>query len=316
MLMGWSLLLAGFASAPATAQPDLTQKAGATVADAPSSIYRFEQWQLDAADGERHYRVQMAVPRRAPPSSGYPVLYLLDGNAAFAALTAAQLQALDESGSPPVLVAIGYQTELRFDTTARAYDYTPPLPGEAPTMDNATSGRRGGGADIFFALIEQRIKPAVRARAAVNPARQSLWGHSYGGLFVLHTLLRHPTAFQRYIAADPSFWWQGGYILQEEQQAPPVGEGSCLLVMTGGGVSAGGTPPARPGMDAATAQRGRNERGAMPPETAAQFVARQGQRTGLTAALRQFPGVSHGAMLGLSLEPALQWVTSARCSEK
>lgn len=314
--MGWSLLLSGFVPAPATAQPDLTQKVGATVADTPSAIYRFEQWQLDAADGERHYRVQMAVPRRAPPPSGYPVLYLLDGNAAFAALTATQLQALDDSGTPPVLVAIGYQTELRFDTTARAYDYTPPVAGEGPTMDNAASGRRGGGADIFFDLIEQRIKPAVRERAAVDAARQSLWGHSYGGLFVLHTLLRHPAAFQRYIAADPSFWWHDGYILQVEQQAQPLVAGSCLLVMTGGGVSAAGKPPPRPGMDPAAVQRGQSERRSMPPETAAEFVTRQGRRAEVTSMLRQFPGVSHGAMLGLSLEPALQFAINTRCSER
>ena len=71
--------LASFVS-PAFAQPDLTQKAGPSVADAPSDSYRFDRFELDSADGGRRYRVQLAVPRAAPPPSGFPVLYLLDGN--------------------------------------------------------------------------------------------------------------------------------------------------------------------------------------------------------------------------------------------
>lgn len=320
------------ALAPAMAQPNLAQAVGPTVAE-PSSpasaAYRFEQWELDAADGARRYRVQLAVPRRAAPAGGFPVLYMLDGNAAFAALTADQLLALERDGMPPVIVAIGYATNLRFDTTARAYDYTPPMPGPGPTMDSGAHDRPAGGADIFLALIEQQIKPAVRERVAIDSARQSLWGHSYGGLFVLHALLRQPASFQRYIAADPSFWWQNGFILQEERQAAAVTPGACLLVMSG--ASAGNVnnannannanpasaaagqapPPARAGIDPAAAQRMREARRSVPPETARLFVARQAQRDGLRATWREFEGASHGAMLGLSVGPALQVASSA-----
>ena len=317
------------ALAPAMAQPNLAQAVGPTVAE-PSSpasaAYRLEQWELDAADGARRYRVQLAVPRRAAPAGGFPVLYMLDGNAAFAALTADQLLALEREGTPPVIVAIGYATNLRFDTTARAYDYTPPMPGPGPTMDSGAHDRPAGGADIFLALIEQQIKPAVRERVAIDPARQSLWGHSYGGLFVLHALLRQPASFQRYIAADPSFWWQNGFILQEERQAAATAPGTCLLGMSG--ASAGNAnnannanpasaaagqapPPARAGIDPAAAQRMREARRAVPPETARLFVARQAQRDGLHATWREFEGASHGAMLGLSVGPALQVASSA-----
>lgn len=316
-LVAVALAVAGVAVVPATAQPNLAQKVGPTVAD-PSSpaanVYRFEQWALDAADGARRYRVQLAVPRRAAPAAGFPVLYMLDGNAAFAALTAEQLLALEQGGTPPVIVAIGYATDLRFDTTARAYDYTPPVPGPGPTVDIGAHDRPAGGADIFLALIEQQIKPAVRARVAVDPAQQSLWGHSYGGLFVLHTLLRHPAAFQRYIAADPSFWWHDGFILQEERQAAALAPGACLLVMSGASAAAApasAPAPVRLGIDPAAVQRMRAARSAVPPETAREFVARQAQRDGVQASWREFEGASHGAMLGLSVDPALQIASGA-----
>lgn len=319
--MAAALALAGLA-VPAMAQPNLAQTVGPTVAEpssAAASVYRFEQWELDAADGARRYRVQLAVPRRAAPAAGFPVLYMLDGNAAFAALTAEQLLALEQGGTPPVIVAIGYATDLRFDTTARAYDYTPPVPGPGPTVDSGAHDRPAGGADIFLALIEQQIKPAVRARVAVDPAQQSLWGHSYGGLFVLHTLLRQPATFQRYIAADPSFWWHDGFILQEERQAAAIAPGTCLLVLSGASATAAPAAavmpaPARPGIDAAAAQRMRAARSAVPPETAREFVARQARRDGLHASWRVFEGASHGAMLGLSVDPALQVASNAPAS--
>ncbi|MET0267442.1 MAG: alpha/beta hydrolase-fold protein [Duganella sp.] len=311
-VLGLSFALGGAGTA-------LAQSGTAPVAwsDTLSAIYRFEQWELDAEDGARRYRVQLAVPKQAAPPAGFPVLYLLDGNAAFAALDSAQLAALAQQATPPVIAAIGYATAQRFDTTARAYDYTPPMPGPGATMDQGATERPGGGADIFLALIEQRIKPAVRGRAAIDPARQSLWGHSYGGLFVLHTMLRHPAAFQRYIAADASFWWQNGYLLQEEQQAAPVTSAICLLVMSGAGAWGNEAAPARPGVDPAVIERQRALRRSVPQDTPRQFAARQAQRTGVQAHWREFAGASHGAMLGLSLAPALQLASAAApCTEQ
>lgn len=297
--------LASFVS-PAFAQPDLTQKAGPSVADAPSDSYRFDRFELDSADGGRRYRVQLAVPRAAPPPSGFPVLYLLDGNAAFAALTQAQLASMAAQDPPLVIAAIGYATDLRFDLAARTYDYTPPVPeggvASAAASADAARGRRTGGADVFLDLIETRIKPAVETRTTIDLARQSLWGHSYGGLFVLHTLLNRPKAFQTYIAADPSLWWADGFILRDNAALPV--DGVRLLVMTGGAqtpVRADG--PA--GVDPATVARVQQARRAAPPDAAQRFVARQAQRPGVQARLREFDGIAHGPMLALSLGPAI-----------
>ena len=315
------MAFAGFVL-PAQAQPDLSQKVGPSVADMPSDSHRFERFELPSADGLRHYRVQLAVPRSAQPAAGFPVLYLLDGNAAFAALTQAQLASMAQQEAPLVIAAIGYATDLRFDVAARTYDYLPALPNttdapDAPAVPPArqsgvatgpASGRSCGGADLFLDLIETRIKPAVQSRAAIDLARQSLWGHSYGGLFVLHTLIRRPSAFDTYIAADPSLWWADGFFQRNIQPAPtaPVtafaaapttapADGVRLLVMTGSGASAA---------------RVHNERRSAPPDAALRLVERQSRRPGVKARLREFAGVSHGQMLALSLGPAIDLASS------
>jgi pimeloyl-ACP methyl ester carboxylesterase len=67
--------------------------------------------------------------------------------------------------------------------------------------------------------LQDRILPQVRRLAPLDSTRLSLWGHSYGGLFVLHTLFTRPGLFSRYIAASPSLWWQHGLILEEERRS-------------------------------------------------------------------------------------------------
>ncbi len=83
-----------------------------------SAFYHFSVNPFDSADGTRHYRVWTAVPNKAAPASGYPILYMLDGNAVMDRLNDELLKQLAEK-SPPVIVAVGYQTNLPFDLNGR-----------------------------------------------------------------------------------------------------------------------------------------------------------------------------------------------------
>jgi uncharacterized protein len=73
------------------------------------------------------------------------------------------------------------------------------------------------GAAAFLSFIEQEVKPAVEHRVPVDRERQTLFGHSLGGLFVLRALFDRPDAFQTYIAASPSIWWKDRAILAREE---------------------------------------------------------------------------------------------------
>ena len=174
-----------------------------------STFYRFEAFSLRSADQQRHYQVTVGIPNGSMPEQGHPVLYMLDGNAALPALTD-ELFARLQSDDWPVIVTIGYKADAQI---ARAYDYTPPVTNNTALKE----GPQFGGAEQFGQLVEQVIKPQVAQRVTVDRDRQALWGHSFGGLFVLHTLFNHPASFQTYIAVDPSLWWQQGQILTAEQ---------------------------------------------------------------------------------------------------
>jgi predicted alpha/beta superfamily hydrolase len=300
-LLAAASLMAVGALAPVRvrAQPDLSRPLGPTIAESGSAVYRFERFLLQSDDGQRRYRVTLGVPRRAAPAAGHPAIVLLDGNAALAAIDEPQLQQLD-AATPPLIVALGYDTDLRFDVNARAFDYTPPIPA-GQVDDELARGRRGGGADAMLALITQQVLPRVRRMAPVDASRLALWGHSYGGLFVLHTLFSGNDLFADYIAASPSLWWGRGVILQEEERfrAHAPASGRRLWLMAGD--SERRERPATAG--ARTAPAGRLE---LPPQALSDMAARLRSVPAMTVDLRMFAGMSHGPMLPASLQPALR----------
>jgi len=272
----------------AFARPEPQPITQPTLAERGSALYRFNQLDLSSADGTRPYRVWVGIPKGPVPAQGYPAIYMLDGNAALASLEDPMFAGL-KGRALPVLVMIGYPVKDRFDVVSRAYDYTPPLPDNAPAPAELARGRRSGGADSFADFIEQRVKPAVTALVKVDSTRQTLWGHSYGGLFAAHVLFTRPHAFQAYVMADPSLWWQGGYVLSQEQRfstSRPV----RVLVMRG---------------TAKTHDKGPQGSSEVSPEAARQLAHRLAVQPNMTVQYQELP-LGHGPMFKASLLPALR----------
>lgn len=285
-----------------TAAPDSPvrpgmQPLGETVADRPSAVYRFETHRLDSDDGKRHYRIQIAIPRNAPQSGGSPALYMLDGNAALATLTPADLDKLGQ-GRAPVLVALGYDVATHNDVVSRAYDYTPPVfENGKPVPGPVVRGRVGGGADVFLEFIRAKVKPLVRERAAIDPDREYLWGHSYGGLFTLHVLFTQPQAFARYVVGDPSAWWHDGALVEEWRQFDArKAAGKRVAVLVGTKPRDPGRPP--PG--------GAEPAAGEDPRAAVREMAQGLKAAGADATYEAFPQFGHGEMIRASLERALE----------
>jgi len=308
-----ALLLAAAAAvlAPSVAaQPDLSRRTGTTVADTGVQGYRFHAIALRAADPDRRYRLRVAVPDRAPPPAGHPAAWLLDGNAALMDVGAATLERLARAPSPPVIVFVAHDNDLRIDGDARAYDYTPRRPGGEAAQRDPTGTRRNGGADAFLDLLAGEARTKVAELAPLDPARQALWGHSYGGVFVLHALFTRPAAFADYGAADPSLWWGDGYLLQEETRAARwTGTAPRLRMWTGEPAAprAAAAPSTR---DPALVDAMRRARASVPPDAAARMAERLRAR-GLPVELEVLPGLSHGQTLGASLPPFLAGIAGA-----
>jgi hypothetical protein len=157
----------------------------------------------------RHYRVQVSVPKAAAPKDGYPVLYVLDGNGWFGpAVDVARMREYEKL-SPTIVVGIATEGKAFFDV-ARSYDFTPPG-SKAPEFDGVPLG----GADEFLTFLDQAVKPWVGARYHVDAHRRILFGHSMGGMFVLHALFKSPGSFDVYLAASPDIGFGDEIVIQE-----------------------------------------------------------------------------------------------------
>lgn len=177
----------------------------------PVVMERAEQWTMRSKAG-RIYEISVARPSAAAPAHGYPVMYVLDPSTAFATLVDT-VRNQEQMFDPVVVVGVGYASDAEEDN--RTLDLTPPtnpanLPAGMPNGWGAT-----GGNDAFLSFLVDELKPAIAKAMVVNPSRQALFGHSLGGLFVLHALFVRSDSFDTYIAGSPSIWWDNKAILSE-----------------------------------------------------------------------------------------------------
>ncbi|MDR6722861.1 putative alpha/beta superfamily hydrolase [Paenibacillus amylolyticus] len=183
-------------------------------------IPRAEQWIMNPSTEGHAYQIMVYEPAEEAPASGYPVIYVLDANAVFGTMVeAVRLQGRrpEKTGViPAIVVGIGYPTEATF-SPHRYADYTPEATTEYTHQPDGTPLPPQGGADRFLQFIEDELKPRIEAQYRINRSRQAIFGHSLGGLFVLHTLLTKPEAFRYYIAGSPSLHWNQKLMQTEEE---------------------------------------------------------------------------------------------------
>lgn len=187
------------------------------------------------------YSISVALPLLPAPESGYRVLYVLDGYSYFGSA----VEAVRASVHDVVVVGIGYPSdpgsmkkaieslgplpeldELTLMTYAfglrRMYDLSLPVSAELlareniPTFNLTTD--QVGGLDDFLATIETEVKPRVEELVSIDHSNQAIFGHSIGGLAVLHALFVEPNAFRTFIASSPSIWWSQKAVLANEEK--------------------------------------------------------------------------------------------------
>lgn len=175
--------------------------------------------------GALPYRVFVYTPPGDAPEAGWPVLYMLDGNAVFAtAIDAVRAQASYPRGTNVthgMVVAIGYPTDEAYDPWRRSWDLSPP-PGQAyPPFHEGGPEVRTGGGEAFLRFIEDGLKPLLEARFPIDRGRQTLFGHSFGGLFALYALFRRPATFRIWVAASPAIYWEDTVIARSRDAMSP-----------------------------------------------------------------------------------------------
>lgn len=171
-------------------------------------------------------RVFLWVPPGEPPKAGWPSLWLMDGNAVInTAIDAMRAQAFWPTGTDigwGALIAIGYPTDDAYDSFRRSWDLGPP-PGRSypPFYEGGPEVKTGGGGETARFLLED-LRAFLADEVALDPKSQTLFGHSFGGLFVLWLLFNQPSAYRGWIAASPAITWEDSFLLEHLDHFKPI----------------------------------------------------------------------------------------------
>ena len=245
------------------------------------------------------YRIFVAAPSEKAPAGGFPVVYMTDGNRMLP--IAAKLMEKDPKLNA-VYVGIGYPTEDKDEIVRlRYFDLTPPTPDELiPVQTNIP---KTGGRDAFFDFINHQVKAEIEKRFVIDKGKQSLFGHSLGGLFTLYALFNHSDSFQTYASADPSIWWNGRSILADKDQFVKEFKANPRPIRLL--IENSGKRGERPGQSKEDTERLKKLRGG-PSGADIQTELKQLQE--FEVAYRRFDNESHGSMIPLTVEDSLRFI--------
>ncbi len=146
----------------------------------------------------QHYYIKVRLPEKYFETAGsYPVLYLLDGDHAFAMATDIVQYLLYGQHTPDLIIvspAYGSKDTPEYGgTNMRNRDLVP--------FPIQWSNTPPGGAN-FLRFLERELMPLVTSRYRVDVSDRTLAGYSLGALFVIYTLFQKPGLFGRMIAID------------------------------------------------------------------------------------------------------------------
>lgn len=245
------------------------------------------------------YRIFTAVPAEPAPKDGYPVIYMVDGNRMLP--IAANLMA-ENAKLKAVLVGIGYPTQDKDEIVKlRYFDFTPPTPQEA--IVGRSKDVKTGGRDAFFDFIANQVKPEIENRFPIDKSKQSLFGHSLGGLFTLYALFNHTDSFQTFAAADPSIWWNGRSILKDKELFVTsfTSNPHAIRLL----IEASGKRTRHPGQTAQDVERMKKLRGGPSGKDIYDELSKLPQ---METAFHRFDDENHGSMIPLTVSDSLNFI--------
>lgn len=153
---------------------------------------------------KRRYVVRVWTPNTLAPQDGYPLLIMLDGDWLTDIINEQQLA---NPGLPFAIASLGFNLDKPLARQRRTFEYTPIPPEPYLAVDPRRPTWKVGGALQLQDFIQHTLLQKLAQSIALNPKKMGIYGHSYGGLFVLYSLLSQPGFFKHYISASPSLWW-------------------------------------------------------------------------------------------------------------
>lgn len=167
--------------------------------------------------------LQVILPSNYDPSQVYDVLYVIDGE--WNTLTFSNIRRyLQAMGFAPPAIIVGLPNTYKDDVNMRDRDFLPTHVNKIPFS---------GGAANFLSFFKTELIPYINK--TYHPGGESvIFGGSFGGVFVMYTLLTDPGVFKAYLCSDPALWWDDQYLLKLAREKLPRANLDARMLYIGG----------------------------------------------------------------------------------
>jgi predicted alpha/beta superfamily hydrolase len=180
-----------------------------------------DEFTMTCPDTGVEHLVSVALPVRHASMERMPLLVCLDGPWVFGTVRDAT-RIMSMGGEAPEAAVVGLSFNDRsmgeyLRQRARWYSPTPWVPPEITGVKGVRAEECGRAAELLT-FIRERLLPTVEADhlGGVPVAERWLVGHSFSALFGLRALFDDPTAFDKWLLASPSIWWDDRAVLAGE----------------------------------------------------------------------------------------------------
>ena len=153
--------------------------------------------------------IKIVLPDTYKPDSTdkYEVIYLTDGEWVENLFPFIYRFAKGENYVPPAII-VAIPNKYINEVNQRDRDYLP-MHVSQPAIS--------GGAPKYLSFIKNELIPYIDSKYPTN-GTNSLYGHSFGGLFTTYALLTEPQLFEYYYATDPPFGFDNDYMIKMVEQ--------------------------------------------------------------------------------------------------
>ena len=187
------------------------------ISEAAREIFSVSDFILKSKSGEKY---KIFIARQKNVARYDRVVFMVDANAqvamflnSYAQIYAGLNSAKENAETGPklnktvLIVGIGYDSPLAYDTKRRTRDLTPAASGEEYA--------NGGGAAEFYDFVKDELFPLVDKKYSTAKSDKIYFGHSFGGLFGIYALLRDDGIFDEFFIASPSLWWGESQLIRD-----------------------------------------------------------------------------------------------------
>lgn len=182
---------------------------------AAHEMFNVSDFILKSKNGEKY---KIFIARQKNVARYDRVVFMVDANAQFPILLNSyakiyangakqNAKAVPKLSKTVLIVGIGYDSPLAYDTKRRTRDLTPAASGEEYA--------NGGGAAEFYDFVKDELFPLVDRKYSTAKSDKIYFGHSFGGLFGIYALLRDDGIFDEFFIASPSLWWGESQLIRD-----------------------------------------------------------------------------------------------------